>query len=76
MYICSSFLPINLSQVSNQISDPGTSRELGISNYKFFMKCFRLLMDGPDISHRLLAIAVKGYGHFAKVELPFFHYMY
>ncbi|XP_019852740.1 PREDICTED: DNA-dependent protein kinase catalytic subunit [Amphimedon queenslandica] len=53
-------------EVSTQISDPSISRELGISNYKFFMKCFRSLMNDPDINHRLLSIAVKGYGHFAK----------
>ena len=33
------------------------------------MKRFRGIIDNPDTRHKELAVAIKGYGYFAKVSV-------
>ena len=35
------------------------------------MRRFRTLIDNPNTKHKELAVAIKGYGFFAKVSVTF-----
>ena len=59
-----------LFQVSVQISGASADKDLSVSLYQEFIKRFRKIIDNPESGSKELAVAVKGYGYFAKVLRP------